>query len=162
MTERACRSRFDRRFSRAARQWGVVSSLAFAAAMPAANVRADDVDPIVGVWVGQVTQGEEPPFEIKMTFVSKNGGVTRYPSYECGGVLSGAKKSTGYEYDEMITWGGLEEDSEDACISGKILVTVKGDKMTFDWNGTHDGEAITASAQLKRESSGARSAKTKK
>jgi hypothetical protein len=149
MTEGVCRSRFR---PRGIARWAFASYVAIAALSPAATVGADEVDPVVGVWVGEVTQGDQPPFEIRMTLVSKNGGVTRYPSYECGGMLTGAKKANSYEYDETITWGGLDEETEDPCINGHLTLTVKGDKMTMDWSGTHDGEAIAASAQLKRES----------
>lgn len=107
-------------------------------------------DPIVGTWVGQATQGEHT-FETRLTFVSPKGGVSRYPYWPCGGVLSGDRKGDGYEYNEVLTWGGLDENPT-GCIGGLVKLSIDGDKMTFDWSANYNGQDTFASGVLHRQS----------
>ena len=64
-------------------------------------------DAIVGAWAGQAAQPEKDPFEVRLTFVSPKGGVSRYPGDPpCGGMLVGDRKGDAYEFKESITYGG--------------------------------------------------------
>ena len=49
----------------------------------------------------------------------------------------------------MITWGGIDE-KPDGCIGGLVKITVDGDKMTYDWSGTYNGEDHAAAGELRR------------
>jgi len=110
-----------------------------------------DRDAIVGSWVGQAAQPDQDPFEVRLTFVSPKGGVSRYPSEpSCGGVLNGNVNGDHYDYQEMITFGGAE-DVENGCLDGKIRVTVNGDTLKFDWSSTANGEMFTSSGELRRQ-----------
>ena len=95
--------------------------LLFAAALvsrlPSASCHVRS-DAVVGTWVGEVSQGETK-FETRLTFVSPKGGVSRYPSFPCGGTLSGDRKGDAYEFNEVITWGGLDE-RPNGCIGGVV------------------------------------------
>ena len=71
-------------------------------------------DAIVGTWVGDATQGETK-FETRLTFVSPKGGVSRYPSFPCGGI----QKVDAYEFNETVTWGGTDEKAK-GCIPGVV------------------------------------------
>jgi hypothetical protein len=113
-------------------------------AAPAAQAQ----DAIIGNWVGEVTQGENK-FETRLTFVSPTGGISRYPSFVCGGILSGDRREDTYEFNETVTWGGLNEKS-DGCIDGIVRLTVDGDKMNYEWSGTHNGENFSAAGELRR------------
>lgn len=103
---------------------------------------------IVGTWVGQATQADNS-FETRLTFVSPKGGVSRYPGFPCGGMLSGDRKGDAYVFTEAITWGGMTE-KKDGCIDGTIRVTIDGDTMQYEWSGTHAGQDYAASGQLHR------------
>jgi hypothetical protein len=105
-------------------------------------------DTIVGNWVGTAKQGENE-FETRLTFVSPKGGVSRYPGYPCGGVLSGDRKGSAYVYSEVITWGGLNENAN-GCIPGAMRLTVEGDEMKFEWAGDDNGQPVTAEGTLRR------------
>ncbi len=110
-------------------------------------------DPIVGTWVGKLSQPDNDPFDVTATFVSPKGGVTRYPGFTCGGVLEGGRKGDGYEYEETISWGGVDE-VDPGCLSGSVIVSVEGNKMHFSWTGTNNGQQYQASGDLKRQSNG--------
>ncbi len=112
----------------------------------ASTVEAQDA--IIGTWVGEATQGETK-FETRLTFVSPTGGISRYPSFVCGGILSGDRRDDTYEFTETVTWGGLDE-KPDGCIDGTVRLTVDGDKMNYEWSGTHKGENFTAAGELRR------------
>jgi hypothetical protein len=129
---------------------GTVSAIALALSVlvPLAARAADD--PIVGAWVGTVTQEGQDPFETRLTFVSPKGGISRYPSFPCGGMLLGGRKGEGYEYQETLTWGGIDE-SPTGCIGGTVSISVNGDKMKFDWAGSYEGRDIVATGELHRE-----------
>jgi hypothetical protein len=105
-------------------------------------------DAIIGTWVGEATQGETK-FETRLTFVSTTGGVSRYPSFVCGGILAGDRRDDAYEFNETVTWGGMDE-KPDGCIHGVVRLTVDGDKMKYEWSGTHNGENYSAAGELHR------------
>ena len=107
-------------------------------------------DPIVGTWVGTLTQPEMTPFETRLTFVSPKGGVSRYPTFPCGGILTGDRKGTAYEYEETISWGGMDENAQ-GCIGGLVRITIDGDTMKFDWSATYNGQESTASGEFHRQ-----------
>jgi hypothetical protein len=100
--------------------------------------------------VGTITQEGAAPFETRLTFVSPNGGVSRYPSYPCGGMLAGGRKAGGYEYQETINWGGMDENPA-GCIGGVVHLSVKGDTMQYDWSTTYNGQNYQASGELQRQ-----------
>jgi hypothetical protein len=114
---------------------------------PAAAFAADDA--IVGTWVGDVTQGELT-FETRLTFVSATGGISRYPSFPCGGILTGNQQGNDYVYNENITWGGLDERT-DGCYPGVMRLTINGSKMKYLWTGTFNGQEFTAEGELQRQ-----------
>lgn len=126
---------------------------AFAIAVLGFANAAHAEDPIVGTWTGKLAQPDNDPFETRVTFVSPKGGISRYPDFPCGGVLSGGRKGDAYEYEETISWGGVDE-VDPGCLSGTVRVTVDGDKMNFNWSGTSNGQEYKASGELKRERSG--------
>ena len=102
-------------------------------------------DAIIGTWVGEATQGENK-FETRLTFVSPTGGISRYPSFVCGGILAGDRRDDTYEFNETVTWGGMDEKA-DGCIHGVVRLTVDGDKMKYEWS-----ERTTARTTLPRAS----------
>jgi hypothetical protein len=138
-------------FGKNAPRAAVIAAFALAALGFANAARAED--PIVGTWVGTLAQPETDPFEVTATFVSPKGGITRYPGFPCGGVLVGARKASGYEYEETVTWGGVEE-VDPGCLSGAVTISLNGDTMTFSWTGTSNGQEYKASGELKRQRSG--------
>ena len=98
-----------------------------------ADIAGDMQDAIVGAWVGQAAQPENDPFEVRLTFVSPKGGVSRYPGDPpCGGMLVGDRKGDAYEYQESITYGGTDEKT-DGCLNGTMNLTVEGDTMKYQW-----------------------------
>ena len=103
---------------------------------------------IVGTWVGETTQGDSK-FETRLTLVSPKGGVSRYPSFPCGGTLTGDRKGEAYEFNEVITWGGTDERSG-GCIGGVVKITVDGDKMQYHWATMYNGQEYTAAGELRR------------
>lgn len=105
-------------------------------------------EPIVGNWVGEITQGDNK-FETRLTFVSPRGGISRYPSLACGGTLSGDRKGDEYVYNESITWGGMDEKT-DGCIPGVVRITIEGTTMKFAWTSTYNGGNYSAEGQLRR------------
>jgi hypothetical protein len=121
--------------------------IALSQLMPAA-ARADDA--IVGTWSGMLKQDDGEPFATLLTFVSPKGGISRYPAWPCGGILSGGPKGDGYQYTETITWGG-EGEVEVYCIGGTADITVNGDVMTFSWSGQDHGNATRTVGELKRQ-----------
>jgi hypothetical protein len=119
----------------------------------AGAAHAEDVagtlsDAIVGTWVGEVSQGDNK-FETRLTLISPKGGVSRYPGFPCGGTLAGDRKGDDYEFNEVITWGGVDE-RDGGCIGGIVKISVDGDKMTYDWSGTFNGEEHSAAGELHR------------
>ena len=66
-------------------------------------------DPIVGTWVGKLSQPDNDPFDVSLTFVSPKGGVSRYPGVSLWWMLVGDRKGDSYEYEETITYGGTDE-----------------------------------------------------
>jgi hypothetical protein len=108
-------------------------------------------DAIVGTWVGQAAQPNQDPFEVRLTFVSPRGGVSRYPNDPvCGGILTGDREGDHYEYQERITFGS-NDDVDNGCLNGTLHLTVSGDKMKFDWSATSDGQDLTSSGELRRQ-----------
>ncbi len=127
----------------------LTGSLALAGVCLMPSIAAAD-DPIVGSWVGNLIQEGQDPFETRLTFVSPRGGVTRYPGQSCGGVLVGDRKASGYEYEETITWGGVDE-KDGGCIGGAVHVKVDGDKLQFEWTTNYNGQDYAAAGELHRE-----------
>ena len=82
--------------------------------------------------------------------MSPKGGISRYPSKPCGGILAGGPKGDGYQYTETITWG-TEGELENYCIGGTADITVDGDVMKFDWSGVDKGTATRTVGELKRQ-----------
>lgn len=115
---------------------------------------APSPDGIIGAWVGQAAQPNDDPFDVRLTFVSPRGGVSRYPGDPaCGGVLVGREDGNHYEYEETITYGAAE-DVTNGCLNGKLKLTVDGDTMKLDWTSTNaEGEQLTSSGELHREGS---------
>jgi hypothetical protein len=108
-------------------------------------------DAIVGSWVGQAAQPNQDPFEVRLTFVSPNGGVSRYPGDPvCGGVLRGDRNGDHYEYQETITYGGTGE-LDNGCLDGNLSLTIKGDTLKFDWTATANGQDFSSSGELHRQ-----------
>jgi len=139
--------------SRNAARAGLAVAFAVATLVSSSSARAED--PIVGTWVGNLSQADQEPFETRVTFVSPKGGVSRYPGFPCGGVLSGDRKGDAYEYEESISWGGVDE-LDPGCISGTVRATIDGDKMNLSWSGTLNGQEYQASGELKRVRKGKR------
>jgi hypothetical protein len=107
-------------------------------------------DPIVGSWKGTLKQDDGEPFAVQLTFVSPNGGISRYPSSPCGGILAGGPRDDGYEFTETITWG-TQEEIESYCIGGDVTITVEGDKMQFTWSTISNGSETKSVGELKRQ-----------
>lgn len=105
-------------------------------------------DAIVGSWAGEVAQGDHK-FEALVTFVSPKGGISRYPGYPCGGILSGGPVGDEYRYSETITYGGLDEIAN-GCIPGEMYLSIDGGTMKYVWKGTYNGENLSAEGELKR------------
>ncbi len=114
---------------------------------------AAGADPIVGTWVGQGTHtGTEDQFNMRLTFVSPKGGVSRYPDVPCGGQLVGGPSGDDkYDYDETILYNGPDERSDNYCISGRMRLSVDGNKMTYEGFASHNGEDFGSTGQLQRE-----------
>jgi len=110
--------------------------------------RADDA--IIGTWSGMLKQDDGEPFAALLTFVSPRGGISRYPSTPCGGILAGGPKGDGYQYTETITWG-TEGELENYCIGGTVDITVDGDVMKFDWSAVSNGSTTRTVGELKRQ-----------
>jgi hypothetical protein len=114
------------------------------------NVADIGQDAIVGTWIGQAAQPDQDPFDVRLTFVSPKGGVSRYPNDPvCGGVLSGDRDGEQYEYQETITYGSTEE-VDSGCLNGTLRLTITGDTMKFDWSSS-DGQNLTSTGELHRE-----------
>ena len=108
----------------------------------------DDQDAIVGSWSGQGTKADSDPFDVRLTFVSPRGGVSRYPGDgECGGVLSGKRDGDHYQYDEKITFGNSDDGG--TCVDGIMRVSVDGDTLKYEWSAEPDSEKETG--ELHRE-----------
>jgi hypothetical protein len=115
------------------------------------DVAASLTDPIVGIWTGTANEPEKEAYQVRLTFVSPKGGIVRYPGETpCGGVLTGERHGDEYEYQESITYNGLDERS-DGCFDGVMRLSIDGDTMTLTWTGTYNGEERTASGELKRQ-----------
>ena len=141
------------RSSSSVRIVGYLLSAAVTTIVLALAVPAHAEDPIVGTWAGKLTQPDNEPFEMTATFVSPRGGVTRYAGFPCGGVLVGNRKGSDYEYEETISWGGVEE-VDPGCLSGNVSVSVNGDKMQFTWTGASGETQYKASGELTRQRAG--------
>jgi hypothetical protein len=115
-----------------------------------ASARADD--PIVGAWAGTAKQDDGEPFEMRLTFVSPRGGISRYPGSPCGGYLTGGPKGRVYKYTEEITWG-TKGELESYCIGGNVEIEVDGEKMKFKWSNTENGVETHTVGELKRRPS---------
>jgi hypothetical protein len=108
-------------------------------------------DAIVGIWAGTAAEPEKDAYQVRLTFVSQKGGIVRYPGETpCGGVLTGDRNGDDYEYQETITYNGLDE-RDDGCFDGVMRLSVDGDTMKFEWTGTYDGQERTATGELKRQ-----------
>ena len=110
-------------------------------------------DPIVGTWVGKGSHTRTgSPFNMRLTFVSPKGGVSRYSDVPCGGKLAGGPSGDDkYEYDETILYNGPDERSENYCINGRMRLSVDGNKMTYEGYASHNGEDFSSTGQLQRE-----------
>ena len=139
----------------------VLASLTFIAGAGAQDEDSSDIagtlqDAIVGTWTGQAAQPETDPFNVRLTFVSPKGGVSRYPgSPPCGGMLVGDRKGDNYEYQELITYGGTDEKT-DGCLNGNMKLTVNGETMKYEWSANYNGQDYSSSGELKRIGGGAR------
>ena len=137
---------------------GAVATSGIASAQDGADVAGDIAgdlqDAIVGLWTGTAAQPERDPFDVRLTFVSPKGGISRYPGDPpCGGMLVGDRKGDSYGYTETITYGGTDEKT-DGCLSGTMNVTVEGDTMKYSWSTQYNGEDFTATGELKRQRGG--------
>jgi hypothetical protein len=135
----------------------ILGTLATGSSVSAQEDVAGDIagqlqDPIVGWGVGKAAQPENDPFDVRLTFVSPKGGVSRYPSEPtCGGMLVGDRKGDGYEYQETVTYGGSDERT-DGCLNGTMKLSVDGDTMKYDWASNYNGQDFSSSGELKRQS----------
>jgi hypothetical protein len=135
----------------------ILGTLATGSSVSAQEDVAGDIagqlqDPIVGLWVGKAAQPENDPFDVRLTFVSPKGGVSRYPSEPtCGGMLVGDRNGDGYEYQETVTYGGSDERT-DGCLNGTMKLSVDGDTMKYDWASNYNGQDFSSSGELKRQS----------
>jgi len=123
--------------------------LATCAMFAIAGVARGD-DPIVGSWKGTLKQDGGEPFPVQLTFVSPNGGISRYPSSPCGGILAGGARDDGYEFTETITWG-TQDELEAYCIGGVATITLEGDVMNFAWSAMSNGTQTNSVGELKRQ-----------
>jgi hypothetical protein len=139
----------------------VLASVTFIAGAAAQDEDSGDIagslqDAIVGTWSGQASQPDTDPFEVRLTFVSPHGGVSRYPgSPPCGGMLVGDRRGDNYEYQESITYGGTDEKT-DGCLNGNMKLTVNGETMKYEWSANYNGQDYSSSGELKRTGGGAR------
>jgi hypothetical protein len=124
--------------------------LAFIGCLLTAPAGALAQDAIVGTWVGKGSHAQGGEFNLRLTFVSPSGGVSRYPDIPCGGLLVGGQKGSAYEYQETITYNGPDERSDNFCINGLMRLTVKGNTMTYDWSSNYNGEDYASNGTLKR------------
>jgi hypothetical protein len=116
-----------------------------------ADIAGGMQDAIIGAWAGQAAQPESDPFEVRLTFVSPKGGVSRYPGDPpCGGMLVGDHKGDSYEYQESITYGGTDEKA-DGCLNGTMNLTVEGDTLKYQWTAQYNGQDYSATGELKRQ-----------
>jgi hypothetical protein len=145
-------SRSKRLRSRIAMAGLLVLPLAMSSATLAyANMADIDQDEIVGRWVGQAAAPDQNPFDIRLTFVSPKGGISRYPGGSgCGGILDGDRDGDKYEYKETITFGGRDELGDDGCVDGTLHLTVDGDKMKLNWSAA-DNQGVSYSGELHRQ-----------
>lgn len=77
--------------------------------------------------------------------------MSRYPASGCGGILTGDRKGDAYHYNEVVTWGGLDEKPDDGCVGGPVVITVDGDTMKFEWSGTAQGQSHSLKGELHRQ-----------
>jgi hypothetical protein len=136
--------------------WWRLRSCAVAACIAAATMAAIGpaaaADPIVGTWVGKGAHaGSEDQFNMRLTFVSPNGGISRYPDVPCGGMLAGDRKGDDYEYSESITFNGPDEKNENFCINGSVRLSVDGDTMKYEWSSNYDGQDQSSTGELHRQ-----------
>jgi hypothetical protein len=148
----------DRRHSRTALAILIAGAIgAGSSSLALANVATtrQNEEAIVGAWVGQAAQPDQDPFDVRLTFVSPRGGVSRYPSEPaCGGVLTGSRDGDHFEYEEAITYGSSAEVDQ-GCLDGKLKLTVDGDTMKYDWTSTNaEGTPLTSSGELHRQAAG--------
>jgi hypothetical protein len=133
---------------------GAVATFAaagIARAQDDADIAGGLQDAIVGAWAGQAAQPEKDPFEVRLTFVSPKGGVSRYPGDPpCGGMLVGDRKGDAYEFKESITYGGTDEKS-DGCLSGTMNLAVEGDVLKYEWTSHYNGQDFSSTGELKRQ-----------
>ncbi len=110
-------------------------------------------DPIVGVWVGKAAQPENDPFDVRLTFVSPKGGVSRYPSEPRAAACSSAiARATSTNIRKPITYGGSDEKT-DGCLNGTMKLSVDGDTMKYDWTASYNGQDYSSTGELKRQAS---------
>jgi hypothetical protein len=151
------RARIDCRNLRSVVAAAILGTLTAGSSVCAQEGVAGDIagqlqDPIVGFWVGKAAQPENDPFDVRLTFVSPKGGISRYPSEPtCGGMLVGDRKGDGYEYQETVTYGGSDERA-DGCLNGTMKLSVDGDTMKYDWASSYNGQDYSSSGELKRQS----------
>jgi hypothetical protein len=116
-----------------------------------ANMADIGQDEIVGRWVGQAAAPNQDPFDVRLTFVSPKGGISRYPGGSgCGGILEGDRDGDNYDYKETITFGGRDELGDDGCVDGTLRLTVEGDKMKLNWSAA-DNQDVSYSGELHRQ-----------
>jgi hypothetical protein len=115
------------------------------------DIASSLTDPIVGIWAGTAAEPEKEGYNVRLTFVSAKGGIVRYPGETpCGGVLTGDRHGDEYEYQENITYNGLDERT-DGCFNGVMKLSVDGDTMKLEWTGVYEGQERTATGELKRQ-----------
>lgn len=107
-------------------------------------------DPIVGAWGGTVDQPGYGSYEVTMTLDSAEGGTIEYPSLNCGGSLSGSGSGGVYRYQETITYGLVDSEGKGCITGGSIRVVLQGDGVFWEWNGSHESQAIYVSGKLYR------------
>ena len=121
----------------------------------AGDIAGDMQDAIVGLWTGTAAQPERDPFDVRLTFVSPKGGISRYPGDPpCGGMLVGDRKGDNYEYTETITFGGHRRKDGRLPQRRQMNVTVEGDTLKYGWSSQYNGEEYTATGELKRQKGG--------
>ncbi len=122
-----------------------------ASAQDDADIAGQLQDAIVGTWVGKANMPDADSFDVRLTFVSPKGGVSRYPGDPpCGGMLVGDRKGNGYEFKETITYNGTDEKS-DGCLNGTMTLSLEGDTIKYDWAASYDGQDYTVTGELQRQ-----------
>lgn len=99
----------------------------------------------VGTWRGQIIQNGRLPYDVVVRMNSTGGGITAYPSHNCGGRLSGGPDATGsFKYSEINSFG--------KCMNSEMECTLADNRtMSCSWQAGHGEKRLSASATLKRD-----------